>query len=806
MKQSVRKIIRFCIAGLFLIGSRVNLVASHTNKIYWFTCGTSTKATFYICAWHSPTELSNGGGLYVRSYRTGVEKFHKFDSDIGIPWANVPWPNGPGSYGTGGSLICSNGSSPGCRQVSITLETDEKYFIRPSTTTVVETPACAFNTLGSIIPIRSTNMGGSDNDPPKISVCPTSAFSWTQQPGSCAQPTAPDLTSQMVASDCSEIIISQYPSPGSLIPRGQSTILVTATDQSGNSASCVTSVSFQMEPTCIATDNVLCGSHLPSKVVLYRQQKEMLNPGDFDLDDFNGSLDGPSKGLWNAASRWCHEHNARLSTWDEVCRASSTNTNAFPFLNPIMGGYGGNEQWLPIGCAGDNEWVMVGKKGTYDSCMLHSFVYGTKPRVTDNWGQAIMCTPLDDMPLPTTCDNGLVAGDIVTVAFNTDNFSVSKPVVVLMTLANITAGTTFYMTDTAIDPYGELKQVSGESWVNTRNGQTSTKPTDGTMKFIAPENIVAGTKIAYSADSTYFINGANYVNSWSPVHFKTHSPLANPEFWLYSVPPTDTVNYDLLGADNIHLYCMGGKEKVFLHSLIFPNQTDWLPYDQSPTRSRTSNSYAPYPYSAVESVALIGYNHPQDNHFRFRPQACGKNKTEYMKLLNEKGNWDYQTFAHQPVAITNTSNVTNPYSEFCNPKPDTREAAMSQMTQQLLIEEAVQEAEQAVEMAMMTVAVEIEAREAFHKKNNEFRDRGSLYLPDGVTVIKGNENLMTQGIDPRTPIGFGNPFLTQGTAGAQQARLQAILTSMASEVGTGENQQTKKIHPLGGDESSFGTW
>ena len=94
----------------------------------------------------------------------------------------------------------------------------------------------------------------------------------------------------------------------------------------------------------------------------------------------------------------------------------------------------------------------------------------------------------------------------------------------------------------------------------------------------------------------------------------------------------------------------------------------------------------------------------------------------------------------------------------------------------------------------------------FTKKNNEFRDRGSLYLPDGVTIIKGNENLMTQVIDPRTPIGFGNPFLREGTADAQQARLQVILASMATEIGTGENQQTKKIHPLGGDESSFGTW
>jgi len=524
------------------------------------------------------------------------------------------------------------------------------------------------------------------------------------------------------------------------------------------------------------------------------------------LDDLPGFVGTD----WKHASQWCRDHNSRLSTWDEVCRASSANT--FPYLNPKLGGYADSEKWLPVGCAGLNEWVMIGQKDMYDQCMLHSFVYGSKPERMGDANEpsdtisTIMCTPLDDMPLPSTCDNGLVAGDIVTIAFNTDSFSVSKPVVVLMSLANITAGTTFYMTDTTIDPYGELKQVSGESWINKRNGQTSTNPTDGTMKFVAPENIAAGSKIAYSAHSTYFINGANYVNNWSPVHFKTHSPLATPEFWLYSVPPTDTVNYDLLGGDNIHLYCMSGTEKVFLHSLIFPNQTDWLPNDVSTTGSLTSNSFEPYPYSTAESVQLIGFDHPRDNHFRFRPQACGKNKTEYMKLLKDRNNWDYQMMAHQPVAITNTSNVTNPYSEFCNPKPDTREAAMSQMTQQLLIEEAVQEAEQAVEMAQMTVAVEIEAREAFHKKNNEFRDRGSLYLPDGVTIIKGNENLMTQGIDPRTPIGFGNPFLTEGTADAQQARLQVILASMATEVGTGENQQTKKIHPLGGDESSFGTW
>jgi len=40
-------------------------------------------------------------------------------------------------------------------------------------------------------------------------------------------------------------------------------------------------------------------------------------------------------------------------------------------------------------------------------------------------------------------------------------------------------------------------------------------------------------------------------------------------------------------------------------------------------------------------------------------------------------------------------------------------------------------------------------------------DRGSMYFADGATAIPGNENLDSQAIDPRTPPGFGNPFLRE---------------------------------------------
>lgn len=41
-----------------------------------------------------------------------------------------------------------------------------------------------------------------------------------------------------------------------------------------------------------------------------------------------------------------------------------------------------------------------------------------------------------------------------------------------------------------------------------------------------------------------------------------------------------------------------------------------------------------------------------------------------------------------------------------------------------------------------------------------YAERGSAYGPDG-TPIPGNENLDSQAIDPRTPPGFGNPFMRE---------------------------------------------
>jgi len=47
-----------------------------------------------------------------------------------------------------------------------------------------------------------------------------------------------------------------------------------------------------------------------------------------------------------------------------------------------------------------------------------------------------------------------------------------------------------------------------------------------------------------------------------------------------------------------------------------------------------------------------------------------------------------------------------------------------------------------------------------HKKNNEFRARGSMFLPDG-TLIKGNKAIDSKPIDPRTPQGFGHQFFRE---------------------------------------------
>jgi len=67
-----------------------------------------------------------------------------------------------------------------------------------------------------------------------------------------------------------------------------------------------------------------------------------------------------------------------------------------------------------------------------------------------------------------------------------------------------------------------------------------------------------------------------------------------------------------------------------------------------------------------------------------------------------------------------------------------------------------------VSMAYFTkLAFELMDQENFHAMNDALRERGSATLSDG-TAIQGHEDLHgKQPIDPRTPVGFGDPFFRQ---------------------------------------------
>jgi len=205
---------------------------------------------------------------------------------------------------------------------------------------------------------------------------------------------------------------------------------------------------------------------------------------------------------------------------------------------------------------------------------------------------------------PQVCDNGLVPGDLVVTAFNTDTGNAAKPVVAITTLRDLWVGDEFYMTDRAIDCEGPGP---------CRFADFADSYMDGTVKFTAPEEIVAGKTIAYtkhirpySTRDVYFIPGnSQYSDDWT----ETWTDPVNDvnQFHLFSkIPQKDTTtDYALIG-DNIILYCMAGSRPVFLFSLLYSDepQIEWTEQGDvwggdlsegstGPVASR--NSYAP-PY------------------------------------------------------------------------------------------------------------------------------------------------------------------------------------------------------------------
>lgn len=128
---------------------------------------------------------------------------------------------------------------------------------------------------------------------------------------------APDLTGQVVASDCNPFTVTQNPVAGSLLSLGTNTVVLTATDTNGFSAS----ISAQITVILPATEN--------TNITIW----EFMAKNTFTLADEDGTF-----------SDWIEIHNAgtcpvNLNNWSLTDKASQPTEWRFPNTNIAAGQY-----------------------------------------------------------------------------------------------------------------------------------------------------------------------------------------------------------------------------------------------------------------------------------------------------------------------------------------------------------------------------------------------------------------------------------------------------------------------------------
>eukprot|EP00591_Stephanopyxis_turris_P002600 CAMPEP_0195517696 /NCGR_PEP_ID=MMETSP0794_2-20130614/11341_1 /TAXON_ID=515487 /ORGANISM="Stephanopyxis turris, Strain CCMP 815" /LENGTH=962 /DNA_ID=CAMNT_0040646555 /DNA_START=421 /DNA_END=3309 /DNA_ORIENTATION=+ len=526
--------------------------------------------------------------------------------------------------------------------------------------------------------------------------------------------------------------------------------------------------------------------------------------------------------------------------------------------------YFGRQHYEECFCGGlEKSDVSFSKHGTATGCDCDGNYIG--------YWKSCVYKFLDSSSLPSdgpdsseyeqVCDNGLVPGDVVVTAFNTDtNFS-AKPVVVVKTMKDLKTGDEFYMTDRALD---------------CSSGPCTFAPFadsyhDGTVKFTAYELIPAGNAIAfskhkkpYSSIDYYFIKGnKQYSDGWSQVSWD--GVADDNQFHLYSMrDDMDSTSKKILTGDNIILYCMAGSVPVYLFSVLWNDNPDfgWAgpgdlwggdlseeaskrsykpPYgpalllnpstvpneikrndvicacdnlgEESPLNTYSCNDgstgscyshyqcYSDY-FSKKEIDDACGAdglanNWKYRNHYFLSEPECGSTPTEFAAHAVDGSNWNYKRSHKNYPRITSVV-VTDPYRFFCEGPPDRRKNAVHEEKQQLIVQEAVREYEFVLQEYHMEVKLEELASFEYLKTVNEYNNRRSKYLPDGKTPIPGNEAPQTQAIDPRVPVCFGNPM-------CKLAKEHLFVPGEEQGAGSGENQIFKKFHPLGND-AGIGTF
>jgi hypothetical protein len=128
---------------------------------------------------------------------------------------------------------------------------------------------------------------------------------------------APDLTGQVVASDCNPFTVTQNPVAGSLLSLGTNTVVMTATDTNGFSSS----VSAQITVILPATEN--------TNITIW----EFMAKNTFTLADEDGTF-----------SDWIEIHNSgscpvNLNNWSLTDKASQLTEWRFPNTNIAAGQY-----------------------------------------------------------------------------------------------------------------------------------------------------------------------------------------------------------------------------------------------------------------------------------------------------------------------------------------------------------------------------------------------------------------------------------------------------------------------------------
>ncbi len=187
-------------------------------------------------------------------------------------------------------VVCATNQSlaagPGCSLTMPDLTSELTVTDACSAVTVTQDPAAGTTlTLGDhLVTFTATDAVSNsstctltlsviDNLPPVISSGPTNM---TLSAGTNCAAVAPNLTGQIVATDCSPFAVTQNPLPGSLLPLGTNGVVLTATDTNGFSAAwsviltvvddtppvfvvCATNQSLAAGPGCSATMPDLTG-------------------------------------------------------------------------------------------------------------------------------------------------------------------------------------------------------------------------------------------------------------------------------------------------------------------------------------------------------------------------------------------------------------------------------------------------------------------------------------------------------------------------------------------------------------------